>query len=134
MSKDKSKIQNETAYFNKVIKNMDRDDYEKQNKIEDHEIILERREYENLGDDLGCEKQLYNQQFLGWIELLENTKLYEAVKSLPVEDQIFISYIIKEKRTQREMAQLYKIDQRTVGRHFDKISKKIKKFYTKKRI
>lgn len=65
MDKSNKEIKNEMAYFHTVIKNMDIDDCRSQNKINDNEIVLERREYKNLGDNLDCEKQLYNQQFLG---------------------------------------------------------------------
>ena len=68
------------------------------------------------------------QSLLGWIELIENQKLYEAVKSLSVEDQIFISYIVKEGRTQREVARIYGINQRTVGRKLEKILNLLKTF------
>ena len=58
------------------------------------------------------DKLLEERNLLGWIELIENPKLYEAVKNLPIEDQIFISYIVKEGRTQREMENIYKVDQK----------------------
>ena len=132
MFKDKPKIQNKTAYFNKAVKNMDNDDYENQNKIDSHEIILERLKYENLGDPSDYEQQIYNQQFLGWIELLENTKLYEAVKSLSIEDQIFISYIIKEKRTGRELEEIYHIKHQNICKKYNKLINKIRVHLFKK--
>ena len=68
---------------------------------------------------------------LGWIELIENQKLYEAVKSLSVEDQIFISYIVKEGRTQRELSIMYKLTQQAISRHFNKIMLRINSFLNK---
>ena len=64
---------------------------------------------------------LEEQNLLGWIELIENQKLYEAVKNLSIEDQIFIGYIVKEGQTQREVARIYGINQRTAGRKLEKI-------------
>ena len=32
------------------------------------------------------DKHLEERNLLGWIELIENPKLYEAVKNLPIED------------------------------------------------
>ena len=66
---------------------------------------------------------LEEKNLLGWIELIENQKLYKAVKSLSIEDQIFISYIVKEGRTQREMENIYKVDHRNIGRKFNNIIK-----------
>lgn len=133
MNNCKKEINNENAYFSTVIKNMDVKDSVKQSKIDANEISINEF-YDNLSGDFDIDKCLSEQNLLGWIELIENPKLHQAVKSLSVEDQIFLSYIIKEQRTQRELAKLYKIDQRTVGRRFDNISKKIKNFYKKRRI
>ncbi len=54
------------------------------------------------------DKQLFQTSLLGWIELIENGSLHKALKSLKIEDQIFISYIVKECKTQRELAQISK--------------------------
>ena len=70
---------------------------------------------------------------IGWIELIHNEALCEAVKSLPLDDQIFISYIFKEGKTQRELAKIYKISYSTISRRFNKIIENIKKFYIKER-
>ena len=71
---------------------------------------------------------LEEKNLLDWIELIENQKLYEAVKNLSIEDQIFISYIVKEGRTQREVARIYGINQRTAGRKPEKILSLLKTF------
>ena len=64
-------------------------------------------------------------KFARRIELIENQKLYEAVKNLSIEDQIFISYIVKEGRTQREMENIYKVDHRNIGCKFNNIIKEL---------
>ena len=91
------------------------------------EFSLEEVIYDNCSDDFDVDKQVAEQSLLGWIELIENKNLHKAVKSLSIEDQIFISYIVKECRTQRELEKIYKVDHRTIGRKFQKILNTIRK-------
>ena len=125
-------IKNELAYFYKVIKNMDSYDDTKKSKIQKHEIPIEEVIYDEFSNTSDVDKQLFQTSLLGWIELVENENLHKALKSLKIEDQIFISYIVKECKTQRELAQIYKVNHRTVGRRFQKILNIIKKFLFKK--
>ena len=69
---------------------------------------------------------LEEQNLLGWIELIENPMLYEAVKTLSIEDQIFISYIVKEGRTQRELSRTYGVAQKNISKRFNRVIEKIK--------
>ena len=126
MANRQNNINDKIAYFYTVIKNMDIKDGIKQSKINDHEVSVDEVLYDNFSDNFDVDKQLVEQSLLGWIDLIENENLHKAVKSLSIEDQIFISYIVKECRTHRELAQIYKIDHRTVGRKFVKIIKKLK--------
>lgn len=128
MKNHRDDIKNEIAYFYKVIKNMDSKDNIKNSKIREHEISLQEIVYDNFSDDFDVDKQAAEQSLLGWIELIENENLHKAVKSLSIEDQIFISYIVKECRTQRELSKIYKVDHRTIGRKFEKILNVIRKF------
>lgn len=132
MKNHRDDIKNEIAYFYKVIKNMDSKDNIKNSKIREHEISLQEIVYDNFLDDFDVDKQLFEKNLLGWIELVENENLHKALKSLKIEDQIFISYIVKECKTQRELANIYNVDHRTVGRRFQKILNIIKKFLCKK--
>ena len=132
MKNHRDGIKNEIAYFYKVIKNMDSKDNIKNSKIREHEISLQEIVYDNFLDDFYLDKQLFEKNLLGWIELVENENLHKALKSLKIEDQIFISYIVKECKTQRELAKIYHVDHRTVGRRFQKILNIIKKFLFKK--
>ena len=116
-------IKNEIAYFYKVIRHMDIKDNIRQSKIKEHEMPLDEILYDQFSVDENLDKHLEEQNLLGWIELIENPKLYEAVKNLSIEDQIFISYIVKEGRTQREMENIYKVDHRNIGRKFNNIIK-----------
>ena len=120
-------IKNELAYFYKVIKNMDIKDNIKQSKINEHETPLDEILYNQFSVDENLDKHLEEQNLLGWIELIENQKLYEAVKNLSIEDQIFISYIVKEGRTQRELSTMYKIAHQNISKKFEKIIKKLSK-------
>ena len=128
MSRRRNNIKNELAYFYKVIKNMDIKDNIKQSKINEHKTPLDEILYDQFSVDENLDKHLEEQNLLGWIELIENPKLYEAVKSLSIEDQIFISYIVKEGQNQREVARIYGINQRTVGRKLEKILNLLKTF------
>ena len=129
MRNHRDNIKNEIVYFYTVIKNMDMKDSIKKSKVNEYEIPLEEIIYDNFSNDFDVDKQCQDKNLLGWIELIENENLHKAVKSLSVEDQIFISYIVKECRTQRDLAQIYRVNQRTIGRKFEKILNKIKKFY-----
>ena len=132
MVKHSKGIKNELAYFYKVIKNMDSDDNTKRTKINKHETSIEEVPCNKISYECEMDKLLFKNSLLGWIELIENERLHKAVKSLSIEDQIFISYIVKECKTQRELAQIYKVDHKTVGRKIVKILNIIRKFLLKK--
>ena len=120
-------IKNEIAYFHKVIKNMDLKDRVKKSKINEHEISIEEIIYDTFLNEFDVDKRLFEKNLLGWIELIENENLHKAVKSLSIEDQIFISYIVKECKTQRELAESYNISHQNIGKRFNRILKKLKK-------
>lgn len=65
-------IKNESAYFYKVIKNMDTKDRIKQSRINDYEIPVDEILCDNFSDDFDVDKQLAKQSLLGWIELIKN--------------------------------------------------------------
>ena len=121
-------IKNELGYFYKVIKNMDSYDNTKKSKIQKHEIPIEEVIYDEFSSTTDVDKQLFQTSLLGWIELVENENLHKALKSLKIEDQIFISYIVKECKTQRELAKIYGIAQKNICKKIERIIKKIKKF------
>ena len=97
----------------------------KQSKINEHETPLDEILYDQFSVDENLDKHLEERNLLGWIELIENQKLYKAVKNLSIEDQIFISYIVKEGRTQRELSTMYKIAHQNISKKFEKIIKKL---------
>lgn len=121
-------IKNKIAYFHKVIKNMDLKDNIKSSKINEYEIPIEEVMYDEFSNTSDVDKQLFQTSLLGWIELVENENLHKALKSLKIEDQIFISYIVKECKTQRELAKIYGIAQKNICKRFERLIKKIKKF------
>ena len=126
MSRRGNNIKNELAYFYKVIKNMNIKDSIKQSKINEHETPLDEILCEQFFVDENMDKHLEEKNLLGWIELIENQKLYEAVKNLSIEDQIFISYIVKEGRTQRELSRTYGVAQKNISKRFNRVIEKIK--------
>ena len=119
-------IKNELAYFYKVVKNMDIKDSIKQSQINEYETPLDEILCEQFFVDENMDKHLEEKNLLGWIELIENPKLYEAVKGLSIEDQIFISYIVKEGRTQRELSRIYGVAQKNISKRFNHVIEKIK--------
>ena len=124
MRNHRNDIKNELAYFYTIIKNMDIKDSIKNSKVKEHEFSLEEVIYDNCSDDFDVD----NQSLLGWIELIENKNLHKAVKSLSIEDQIFISYIVKECRTQRELEKTYNISHQSISKKFNKILDKLRRF------
>ena len=132
MKNHRDDIKNEIAYFYKVIKNMDSKDNIKNSKIREHEFSLQEIVYDNFLDDFDVDKQLFEKNLLGWIELVENENLHKALKSLSIEDQIIISYIVKECKTQQELASKYGINQSSVKNRFDKILRVLKNLMSKK--
>lgn len=128
MRNHRNDIKNELAYFYTIIKNMDIKDSIKNSKVKEHEFSLEEVIYDNCSDDFDVDKQVAEQSLLGWIELIENKNLHKAVKSLSIEDQIFISYIVKECRTQRELSSIYNIAQQNISKRFNNIIKKLRRF------
>ena len=120
------KINDEISYFNVVVKNMNLKDRIKLSKIKEREVTLESEVYENMPDNFDLDEKISDDTLTGWIDLIENEKLHKAVKSLPVEDQIFISYIVKERRTQVELSNMYSVSQKTISKKFSKITNSLK--------
>ena len=106
---------------------MDIKDNIKQSKINEHETPLDEILYDQFSVDENLDKHLEEKTLLGWIELIENQKLYEAVKGISIEDQIFISYIVKERKTQAELSKQYKVTQPAICQLFNKLIKTLKK-------
>ena len=125
--KNRRNIKSEMAYFYTVIKNMDKKDSIKNSKIQEHEVSIEDVLYDKESENADIEKQVFEENLLGWIELIENEKLHKAIKNLSIEDQIFISYIVKECKTQRELAEVYKMAQQNASKRFSKIIEKLRK-------
>ena len=98
----------------------------KKSKINEHETPLDEILYDQFSVGENMDKHLEEKTLLGWIELIENQKLYEAVKGLSIEDQIFISYIVRENKTQQELAEKYRISQQNISKRFSKVSKRLR--------
>ena len=120
------KINDEISYFNVVVKNMNLKDRIKLSKIKEREVTLESEVYENMPDNFDLDEKISDDTLTGWIDLIENEKLHKAVKSLPIEDQVFISYIVKERRTQVELSNMYSVSQKTISKKFSKITNSLK--------
>lgn len=120
------KINDKISCFSIVVRNMNMDDLRRQIRVSKREISLESEVYENMPDEFDLDEKISDDTLTGWIDLIENEKLHKAVKSLPEEDQIFISYIVKERWTQRELEKIYNISHQNIGKRFSKIINKLK--------
>ena len=129
--KNRRDIKSEMAYFYTAIKNMDKKDSIKNSKIQEHEISIEDVIYDKESENIDIENQAFEKNLLGWIELIENKKLHKAIKNLSIEDQIFISYIFKECKTQEELSKKYKVTQSAICQRFFKLIKILKKEFSK---
>ena len=125
--KNRRDIKSEMAYFYTVIKNMDKKDSIKNSKIQEHEVSIEDVLYDKELENADIENQAFEKNLLGWIELIENENLHSAIRNLSIEDQIFISYIVKECKTQRELEDKYKIAHQNISKRFSKIIEKLRK-------
>lgn len=128
MQKRQKHINKEIAYFGKVVKNIDIKQNIKNSEFEDKEILFE--DIENI-----CyEKDEYfkNNDLLEWIELIENSDLYNAVTRLTEEEQTLLSYLFYKDKTQTEVAKIYNISQSAIFQKFNSIADKIKLFMSKK--
>lgn len=132
MRNRRDNIKDELAYFYTVIKNMDTKDKIKQSKIDEHEIQVDEILYDSFSDNFDVDKQLAEQNLLGWIELIENEDLHKAIKNLSLEEQIWLSYIFYKDKTQSEIANLCKVTHQSISYKIDKIISKIKNYIFKK--
>lgn len=126
MANQPNDIKNEMAYFCAVVNHMDKDDNIKTAKIQDHEILVKEVIYDNFSDPTDMEYHLFQSGLLGWMELIENEKLYKALKDLKIEDQVLISHVINECKTWQELASDYGITQANIKNRFNKIIRILK--------
>ena len=120
-------IKNELAYFSQVIKNMEIKEKRRQAKIKEHEVAIDEVILDKFLNDFNEDNYIEEQNLLSWIDLIGNEDLHKAVKGLPEEDQIFISYICKECCTQRELESVYNINHTAICKRYKNIINKIKK-------
>ncbi len=72
-----------------------------ESKINAHETAFEDTiTYDKLLNKIDMDIQILDMNLLGWIELIENENLYDAVKKLNYDEQILLNYIFYEERTQ----------------------------------
>lgn len=115
-------IKNRIAYFNKVVQNMDAKDLSKNIKINEFEKLSNEIEEINYRSD----EYFNGGDLLDWLELVENSDLHRALKSLSIEELTLISYIFYKEKTQREVAKIYGVAQKSISKRMNKIIYKIK--------
>lgn len=124
----KDNVNNEIAYFYKVIKNMNTKEKIEQNRIQNYELPLDKILCDSFYVEDDIEKRLSDKNLLDWIDFVENQKLHKALKNLPIEDQVLLSYIMKECRTQKELSCHYNTTQQNLSKKLSKILLNLKKF------
>ena len=132
MVKRSKGIKNELAYFYKVIKNMDKKDSLKRSEIQKHEISIEDITYDDFSKEFNLDKQLFEKNLLGWIELVENEKLHMAVNNLNLDEKILLNYVFYEEKTQREISEIYNIAQQSIAKKVARLINKLKRFLSNK--
>lgn len=103
MNTQNNYIKNRDTYFKAVLKNMKLKEDIKQSEIEDNEVYVEDSSIcSDFLADFDLEKELTDLNLVAWIDMIENKKLHAVVKRLSLENQIFLSYIVKKsaKRSQ----------------------------------
>ena len=132
MEKHYRNIKNEMAYFNKVVKNMDLDDIEKEKKHANNNVHYEEFLFDN--SDLIFEIEIENKHSgrLRWIDLIQNEALHGAIERLSDEEKYFITLLFYEDMTQEELAKFYKVKQPAIYHRINKIIRKIKNYISKK--
>ena len=129
MNTQNGHIKNRGAYFKTVLKNMNLKENIKQSEIEDNEIFVEDPSIcSDFLDNFDLDKELADRNLLGWIDMIEDQKLHAAVKSLPIEEQTLLSYIFEKEMTQRELAKIYNLSHRAMGKKSKILIDKLKYF------
>lgn len=108
MNKYHKYIRNEIAYFRTVVRNMNIKEYNQNEIWEEYEPFIEEIYFDKQTSIEFSDNLISQKDLLGWIDLLENQDLYIAVKSLSIEDQIFLSQFIIKDKTQQDVAKIYK--------------------------
>ena len=132
MGNHNSDIENETAYFYAVVKNMDLKDSIKKSKIDKHEISLAEVVFDYSSDIPNVDKQLSEKNSIEWIELMENDELRDATCKLSTDEKILLHYVFYEERTQSKLSKVYNIAQQNIGKRISKLLKKLKMFLSNK--
>lgn len=119
-------IKNRLAYFNKVVKNMDNLDLKKEKIRGDYEESSSEIEYLCYAKD-----EYFCDNLLDWIELVENSALHKALKSLNIEEQTLLGYLYFKGKTQTEVAKLMSMSQQKLNYKLHNLFCKIKKYFVK---
>lgn len=123
-------IRDEIAYFRKVVENMDKKELmkiEQGNDLFDHAETSD--EIENL---CPVDDEYFCGNLIDWIELVKNTDLHKALKSLNKEEQTLLGYLYYKDKTQSEVARIYKVKRQTINEKLTKTISKIKRYLCNK--
>lgn len=145
MSKRRTKaedIKNPEHYFNRYIAMEIRHDQEVQkaynNRFDSLDELLTGGEnglsktasklLEANSGERDLEEMLCNTSLLAWIDYIDNPRLYEGVRSLTKNQQIFITLRFRFCYTQKEIADYFQVKQQSILNQEKRIIKKLKIF------
>lgn len=142
MSKRRTKaedIKNPEHYFNRYIAMEIRHDQEVQkaynNRFDSLDELLTGGEnglsktasklLEANSGERDLEEMLCNTSLLAWIDYIDNPRLYEGVRSLTKNQQIFITLRFRFCYTQKEIADYFQVKQQSILNQEKRIIKKL---------
>lgn len=135
-------IRNPENYFNKYIAMEIRKDREKDEEYYEMFVSLEdalsssgRKSHKTLMlmaaniDDRELEKKLADTTLFGWIDYIQDSTLYRAIKALPDEDKYFLTLRYKHCLTQRDIALMLHMTQSAVCQREQALKKFFRDFF-----
>ena len=121
-------IKNPIAYFKKVTFNMWLKELKQESDTRGWDIIS----LSDLDESVGkCDKYLDRSDPLSWIDNIENNDLHNALTSLTEEEQALITYVFHERKTQKEISEIYNVTRQTISYKLHKTLNKIREFLVK---
>lgn len=124
-------IEKPIPYFKKVVKNMDYKELKKLNTVYKSEISMELCDFDsqlttNQKNTSEIDKYFNDTDSLLWIEYLDNKEIYYATKKLKYEDVMLLHLWINQRFTQKEIASIMNMKEKTVNKRLTRIRKKLR--------
>lgn len=132
MSEDKKDIKNLAAYCNKVRSNMKKNEYrsnDNEAKYATPTGIWFDGYKTPVADVSDIEALIAAKSPEDWLQFIENVALHRALSSLKPKDLAFVHEMALYGYSQAQMSERLGISQQAVSRRWQRIQRKIKKFF-----